>query len=97
MCLVRFLCAASPRNDGATIGRLGLAGAFDCCFVVGGVAFEAVRLYGRAGEHSHCEVVGARLSCTSNLNRSNLLEKGNLAKKGLGNGEIVLSRIVLAG
>ena len=53
--LLCILFAASPRNDGATIGRLGLAGAFVCCFVVGGVAFEAVRLHGRAGEHRHCE------------------------------------------
>ena len=33
----------------------------------------------------------------NSVRHSNLLEKGNLAKKGLGNGEIVLSRIVLAG
>ena len=64
--------------------------------MAGAVAFEAVRMHGRAGEHSHCEVVGARLSCTSNLNRSNLLENGNPAKKGFGNGGIVLRRIVPA-
>jgi hypothetical protein len=38
-----------------------------------------------------------KLDCTGGFRRSNLLEKGNLAKKGFGNGGIVLSRIVLAG
>jgi hypothetical protein len=51
----------------------------------------------RCALYFFCQVTRVWLSCTSNLNRSNLLEVGNLAKKGLGNGEIVLSRIVLAG
>ena len=65
--------------------------AYDCGFVVGGAAFEAVRLHGRAGQHSHCEAVASfpmprdrlyLLAMTSR--RSNLLDKGNPAKKGFG-------------
>jgi hypothetical protein len=95
--LLSILFAASPRNDVASDGGIVVGTvACDCGYVVGGVVFEAVRMHGRPGEHRHCEVARVRLSCTSYLNRSNLLEKGNPAKKGFGEGGIVLSRVVLA-
>ena len=75
--LLFYFLSASPRNDGATIGRLGLAGAFDWSFVVGAVAFEAVRLHGRPGENSHCEAVASSYLLAMTSRRSNLLEKGN--------------------
>ena len=78
--LLFHFSSASPRNDGAPIVVLLLAGA----------SFEAARKYDGRGAHRHCEVERVRLSCTSTLNRSNLLEVGNCAKKDLGKGEEVL-------
>ena len=50
----------------------------------------------RPGGHRHCEVARVRLRCTSYLNRSNLLDAGNSAKKDCGKGGTVLRGMVLA-
>jgi hypothetical protein len=72
-----------------TVLRLWFCG-WSCCLRSSSHAY-------RPGVHRHCEVARVRLSCTSLLNRSNLLEAGNQAKKGFRIDGIDLSRIVPTG
>ncbi len=53
--LLFYFSSTSPRNDGASIGVLGLVGPPIGVLALARASFEAARKYDGRGEHRHCE------------------------------------------